>query len=115
MSKEDGIIFGQKEFDLAWQEFFKDKPEPENDEEDRKQQEEFYLWYNYERKQSDTGKTPAEMYKEVYGKEPPKEFPINVQEPSRMLNFEWDEENNEEDYSEDDEEDLEEATKVALE
>ena len=101
------------ESEKAWEEFFKDKPEPKTDEEDRKQQEEFYQWYNYVRKQSDTGKTPAEMYKEVYGKEPQTEFPINVQEPSRMMNFEWDEENNEEDYSEDEEENLEEATNVA--
>jgi len=76
---------------LAWNEFFKDKPEPKNDEDDRKQQEEFYHWYNYERKQSDTGKTPAEMYKELYGEEPPKNFPISADKPSRIMNFEWEE------------------------
>ena len=84
-----------KEFELAWQEFFKDKPEPKNDEEERKEQEEFYHWYNQVRKQSDTGKTPAEMYKEIYGKEPPK----NQNEASRMMNFEWDENYKEEDIN----------------
>lgn len=63
---------------MAWNEFFKDKPEPKNDDEDRKQQEEFHNWYNHVRKQSDTGKTPAEMYKEIYGKEPPKTIKSQV-------------------------------------
>jgi hypothetical protein len=45
-----------KEFEMAWQEYFKDKPKPKNDEEERKEQEEFHHWYNYVRKQSDTGK-----------------------------------------------------------
>ncbi|MEK6893057.1 MAG: hypothetical protein AABX07_02545 [Nanoarchaeota archaeon] len=81
-----------KEFDMAWNEFFKDKPEPKNDEEDRKQQEAFYHWYNYVRKQSDTGKTPSEMYMEVHGEEAGK----NPKEPSRIMNFEWDDGNMEE-------------------
>jgi len=76
----------QKEFDLAWEEYFKDKSYPENGEEEKKELEEFYHWYNYVRKQPDTGKTPAEMYKEVYEEEPPKE----VIKESRMFNFEWD-------------------------
>jgi hypothetical protein len=76
-----------KEFDLAWNEYFKNKPKPKNDEEEKREQEEFHYWYNHVRKQSDTGKTPAEMYKEIYGKEPPK----NPKEVSRMMNFEWDE------------------------
>lgn len=88
------ISRGMEEFESAWQEFFKNKPRPKNDEEDRKQQEEFNHWYNYIRKQSDTGKTPVEMYKEVYGKEPPE----NPAEASRIMNFEWDE-----DYKEPDE------------
>lgn len=50
-----------RELDLAWEEFFKDKPEPKNEEEERKEQEEFLNWYNNVRKQSDTGKTPKEM------------------------------------------------------
>ncbi len=93
-----------EEFEKAWDEFFKDKPEPESDEDDKRDQEEFYKWYNYVRKQSDTGKTPAEMYKEVYNKEPPQNFPISSIEPSRMMNFDWDEyyaEDNEEDEAED--------------
>ena len=61
-----------KEFDKAWDEFFKNKPRPRNDEEDRKQQEEFHHWYNDVRKQTDTGKTPREMGK-------------------RIMEFEWDE------------------------
>ena len=36
----------------------------------KKQMDEFKHWYNKVRKQSDTGKTPEEMYKEIYGKEP---------------------------------------------
>lgn len=76
-----------KEFELAWKEFFKNKPKPKTDEEDRKQQEEFIHWYNYIRKQSDTGKTPAEMYKEAYEKDPNK----NSTEINRMMDFNWDE------------------------
>jgi len=83
-----------REFDLAWQEFFKNKLKPKNDKEEKKQLEDFTYWYNNQRKQSDTGKTPAEMYKEIYGKEPPKES----MERGRMLNFGWDE-----DYKEPDE------------
>lgn len=81
-----------KEFEMAWEEYFKNKPKPKSDEEDRKQQEEFHHWYNHIRKQSDTGKTPVQMYKEIYGREPPE----NPSEPSRMQNFYWDE-----DYEED--------------
>ncbi|MEK6859464.1 MAG: hypothetical protein AABX54_01485 [Nanoarchaeota archaeon] len=104
MKKEAYKAF--KESELAWQEFFKNKPEPTNDEEEKKEQEEYCHWYNYVRKQSDTGKTPAEMYKEIYGKEPPQNFPIGLEEPSRMMNFEWDDED---DFDEgDDEEEIDE-------
>ena len=75
------------EFENAFQEFFNKKPNPKNNEEEKKQSEEFAYWYNNIRKQSDTEKTPAEMYKEIYGKNP-KEA---VTENSRMMNFEWDE------------------------
>jgi len=92
LSKEDGIIFGQKEFDLAWQEFFKDRPKPENEQEEKIQMEEFAYWYNYVRKQSDTNKTPADMYEEIYGEKPPKE----VIKASRMINFGWDDDYDEE-------------------
>ncbi len=95
------------EFEMAWQEFFKNKPEPRNDEEEKKEQEDFHHWYNHVRKQSDTGKTPAEMYKEIYGKEPPK----NPPEVSRMMNFRWDE-----NYNEDfEEKNLDETHKQAVE
>lgn len=86
-NNKEGISPALEEFEMAWQEFFKNKPTPKNDEEERKEQEEFFHWYNYVRKQSDTKKTPAEMYKEIYGKSPPK-TPIEV---SRMMNFVWDE------------------------
>ena len=56
-----------KEYRQAFDEFFKDKPEPKDEEESKKRLEEFFHWYNNVRKQSDTGKTPAEMYKEIYG------------------------------------------------
>lgn len=76
-----------KEWDKAWKEFFKGKPEPKNDKGLKNQMEEFRHWYNNERRQSDTGKTPAEMYKEIYGKVSPK----NLINPSRIANFVWDE------------------------
>lgn len=90
--KENKFNVTRREFDLAWQEFFKDKPKPKNDEEERKQHEEFGHWYNHIRKQSDTGKTPAEMYKEIYGEEPPKD----LIKPSRVMSFGWDEDYDEE-------------------
>ena len=98
MADKKEVRFAIKKFDLAWQEYFKDKPKPENDEEDRKQQAGFYYWYNNIRKQSDTGKTPAEMYKEIYDKEPPEE--------NRMMNFEWDEDYDEEEDFDDLEKEL---------
>jgi len=64
-----------QELEKAKQEFFKDKPEPKDEEELKKQYNEFMNWYNNIRKQSDTGKTPAEMYKEIYGKTPPEKIP----------------------------------------
>ncbi len=110
------INFAIEEFDRAWQEFFEDKPEPKNDEEDRKQQEEFYHWYNFVRKQSDTRKTPAEMYKEMYGEEPPQNaIDINTK-PSRIMNFGRDGED-EEDFADkdelDEEKELEELNKIS--
>lgn len=99
-----------KEFDISWTEYFKDKPKPKNDEEDKKQHEEFYHWYNYVRKQSDTEKTPAEMYKNIYGKEPPQNFPISSQEStSRMMNLGWDEDYDEDDTDKDKEDELDDA------
>jgi hypothetical protein len=76
-----------KEFEMAWEEYFKNKPEPKTEKEDKREQEEFHHWYNYIRKQTDTGKTPVEMYKEEYGREP-LEKPTEI---SRIMNFEWDE------------------------
>lgn len=108
--KKEGFR-SMEEFDLAWEEFFKDKPEPKNDEEDKKQQEEFYQWYNYVRKQSDTGKTPAEMYKELYGEDPKNVF--DEKKPSRFMNFDWDEDYNEDDFN-DGEDELDSAQEEAV-
>ncbi|MBI2508359.1 hypothetical protein HYV89_05405 [Candidatus Woesearchaeota archaeon] len=94
MDKEDNTGFAQREFDLAWKAFFRGKPKPRDDDEEKKQMEEFAHWYNYTRKQSDTGKTPAEMYKDEYGKEP-------IPSPNttgRMINFDWDKSYNEDNY-----------------
>jgi len=85
-SKERNISPAMSEFSMAFEEFFKDKSKPKSDEEEKKQMEDFMEWYNNERQQSDTGKTPAEMFKEIYGEEPTKS-----DKPSRMINFEWDE------------------------
>src|SRR3989344_7963887 len=85
MNKKDKHV-SINEFELAWKEFFKDKPKPKNDDEEKEQLKEFHQWYNNIRKQSDTGKTPAEMYKEIYGKEPPND---RQEESNRMINFEW--------------------------
>ena len=68
MKKESQAI---KEYKQAFDEFFKDKPKPKDEEESKKGLDEFFHWYNNERKQSDTGKTPAEMYKEIYREEAP--------------------------------------------
>ena len=57
-----------REYRIAFEEYFKDKPKPKNIKESKKQMGEFVYWYNNVRKQSDTGKTPSEMYKEIYGK-----------------------------------------------
>ncbi len=61
--KKEEIDFKKhmEEFEDAWQEFFKDKPEPSSEEESLEHQHEFVHWYNTERKQSDTGLTPEEM------------------------------------------------------
>lgn len=59
-----------REYRMGFKEFFKDKPKPKNDKEMKKLMDEFRYWYNHVRKQSDTGKTPDEMYKEIYGKCP---------------------------------------------
>ena len=58
------MINAMSEFDKGWDEFFKDKPEPESLEEHESQMAEFTKWYNTVRPQSDTGKTPEQMYAE---------------------------------------------------
>ena len=65
--KNDKVPVAIREYKMAFEEFFKDKPKPKNDKEMKSQMEEFVYWYNYVRKQSDNGKTPAQMYKELYG------------------------------------------------
>lgn len=56
-----------REYGMGFGEYFKNKPKPKNDKEMKKQMDEFMYWYNHVRKQSDTKKTPDEMYKEIYG------------------------------------------------
>ena len=68
MKKDKTDIPAIREYKMAFEEFFKYKPKPKNEKESKKQMDEFMYWYNNVRKQSDTGKTPAEMYKEAYGK-----------------------------------------------
>ncbi len=69
-----------KEYRQAFDEFFKDKPKPKDEEENKKLLEEFSHWYNNIRKQSDSGKTPPEMYKEIYGEEAPDSVDISGEE-----------------------------------
>ena len=57
-----------REYRMAFEEYFKGKPKPKDGKEIKRQMDEFVYWYNHVRKQSDTGKTPNEMYKEAYGK-----------------------------------------------
>jgi len=109
--KKEGLR-SMNEFESAWQEFFKNKPKPTNDDEEKKEQEEFHHWYNYIRKQSDTGKTPAEMYKEAYGEEPKNIF--DEKKPSRFMNFDWDEDYSEEDFSDEEEKELDGAQEEAI-
>ena len=73
----------KRELNLAWEEYFKDKPQPKNNEDIEKEIKKFQEWYNHTRKQSDTRKTPAEMYKEIY-KEDPLKKPNEI---NRTINF----------------------------
>ena len=67
MTKDKNEIPAIREYRMAFEEYFKGKPKPENDKEMKKQMDEFVNWYNNVRKQSDTGKTPEEMYKQEHG------------------------------------------------
>jgi len=67
--KNEYLSIAQREFNSAKEEYFKNKPKPNNEREAHKEIEEFIYWYNNKRKQSDTGKTPSEMYKEIYVEE----------------------------------------------
>jgi len=58
------------EFGNAFTEYFKDKPLPSSEKERNKAMLEFTNWYNFERKQSDTGLTPHEMEERLIKKEP---------------------------------------------
>ncbi|MEK6969762.1 MAG: hypothetical protein AABW48_05015 [Nanoarchaeota archaeon] len=57
-----------REYKMALEEYFKNKPKAKNDRELKEQMGEFMYWYNHVRKQSDTGKTPDEMYREAWEK-----------------------------------------------
>ena len=60
-----------REYRMAFEEYFSKQSKPKNDKEQEKQFEDFQHWYNNIRKQTDTGKTPAQMYEEAYGERPP--------------------------------------------
>ena len=60
-----------REYRMAFEEYFSKQPKHKNKKESTRQMEEFQQWYNNERKQSDTGKTPAQMWEEEYGEKPP--------------------------------------------
>ena len=64
MKKDKTVNPAIREYWMAFDEYFKGKPK--NDKESKKQMEGFAHGYNNVRKQSDTGKTPSEMYKEAY-------------------------------------------------
>ena len=66
--KNDELLPAIREYRMALNEFFNDKPKPKNEKERKKDMAEFVHWYNNVRKQSDTGKTPNEMWKEINGK-----------------------------------------------
>lgn len=61
-----------REYRIAFEEYFKGKPKPKNEIEMKKEMHEFMHWYNNVRKQSDTGKTPTQMYGELHGRKPKK-------------------------------------------
>lgn len=77
-NKKDEWSPAKREFKLAWEEYSKNNVEPKNNLEMEKQTEDFMNWYNNIRKQSDTGKTPNQMYEEIYGKEPLDKTPDNI-------------------------------------
>ena len=68
MIKDEETAPAIREYRMAMAEYFKDKPNQKNDKELKKQMDVFVYWYNHVRKQSDTGKTPDEMYEKIYGK-----------------------------------------------
>ncbi|HLC85633.1 MAG TPA: hypothetical protein VJH22_07630 [Candidatus Nanoarchaeia archaeon] len=70
MKNDETIPPAIREYRMALEEYFKGKSKPKDEKESKNQMEGFMYWYNNVRKQSDTGKTPAEMYKDVYGKSP---------------------------------------------
>lgn len=77
------------EFELAWSEFYRRRPRPKNDDEEKQEGIEFAFWYNNVRKQTDTGKTPAEMGQRIleYGEtsEKAEQDYYTQQEPAEIL------------------------------
>ncbi|HLC57538.1 MAG TPA: SEC-C metal-binding domain-containing protein [Candidatus Nanoarchaeia archaeon] len=90
--KKEWAAPATREIDMAWIEYFKDKPRPKTDKEGKKQLEEFAHWYNHVRKQSDTGQTPAEMESNTFHGF---SIPAAAGE-NRMLNFREDKDYDEE-------------------
>jgi thioredoxin-like negative regulator of GroEL len=64
-NKPQNLSHYKNEFAIGMKEFFDKKEQPGTDEEERTQMQEFVFWYNNVRKQSDTGKTPAEMNERI--------------------------------------------------
>jgi thioredoxin-like negative regulator of GroEL len=64
-NKSQNLSHYKNEFAIGMKEFFDKKEQPGTDEEERTQMQEFVFWYNNVRKQSDTGKTPAEMNERI--------------------------------------------------
>ena len=59
---------------MAFEEYLKNNKEAQTSVEIEKQMNDFMNWYNNERKQTDTNKTPAEMHKEIYGEDTEEEI-----------------------------------------
>ena len=71
MNKKEKDPFkpAEREIGIAFEEYFKNNKEAQTSVEIEKQMNDFMNWYNNERKQSDTNKTPNQMHKEIYGED----------------------------------------------
>lgn len=67
--ERDAFKPAKMEIEMAFEEYLKNNKEAQTSVEIEKQMSDFMNWYNNERKQSDTNKTPNQMHKEIYGEE----------------------------------------------